>query len=250
MIHASLHVTVRQFSKLHDAYVGCGLECSQWLVGRYPHHDPRAKRANESIEQIKGYLTRQNTARALRRSNTNGCRECTDQVRAKKLGKHQSTAPRARSGGRHQRSEDHQVLGVLGRSHRHQAEHRRKRSRMNNAPRNLCYVATVSASQSSAAFSRSPGFGSIWETGWDEPTGKLQGVKKLKKIIGNKKGIDNILVAKLMVVIVVVASVMVYAWSTGLLGTLLVQPNVGKEAITMDRSEERRVGNDTIDRST
>src|SRR5207244_12246513 len=38
----------------------------------------------------------------------------------------------------------------------------------------------------------------------------------------------------LMVVIVVVASVMVYAWSTGLLGTLLVQPNVGKEALTMD----------------
>src|SRR5207302_5786346 len=74
-------------------------------------------------------------------------------------------------------------------------------------------------------FSRSQGFGSIWETGWDEPTGKLQGVKKLKKIIGNKKGIDTILAALLMVVIVVVASVMVYAWSTGLLGTLLVKPN-------------------------
>jgi len=59
-------------------------------------------------------------------------------------------------------------------------------------------------------------------------------VKKLKKIIGNKKGIDTILAALLMVVIVVVASVMVYAWSTGLLGTLLVQPNVGKEALTMD----------------
>ena len=37
-----------------------------------------------------------------------------------------------------------------------------------------------------------------------------------------------------MVVIVVVASVMVYAWSTGLLGSLLVQPNVGKEALNMD----------------
>src|SRR3989441_6915574 len=118
--------------------------------GRYPHHDPRAKRANESIEQIKGYLTRQNTARALRRSNTNGRRECTDQVRAQKLGKHQSTAPRARSGGPHQRPEDDKVLGVLGRSHRHQAEYCRKRSRVNNAPRNLCYVASVSASQSSA----------------------------------------------------------------------------------------------------
>ena len=119
--------------------------------GRYPHHNPRAKRANESIEQIEGYLTRPNTARALRRSNTNGRRECTDQVRAQKLGKHQSTAPRARSGGPHQRPEDHQVLGVLGRSHGHQAEHSRKRSRMNNAPRNLHRGTTVPASQSSAA---------------------------------------------------------------------------------------------------
>jgi len=52
----------------------------------------------------------------------------------------------------------------------------------------------------------------------------------LKKIIGNKKGIDTILAALLMVVIVVVASVMVYAWSTGLLGTLLVQPNYVKDS--------------------
>ena len=105
---------------------------------------------------------------------------------------------------------------------------------MNNAPRNLCYVATVSASQSSAAFSRSSGFGSIWETGWDEPTGKLQGVKKLKKIIGNKKGIDTILAALLMVVIVVVAAVMVYAWSTGLLSALLVQNPVPKESLNVE----------------
>ena len=56
----------------------------------------------------------------------------------------------------------------------------------------------------------------------------------MRKIIGNKKGIDTILAALLMVVIVVVASVMVYAWSTGLLGTLLVQPNVGKESMTME----------------
>ncbi|TMI57304.1 hypothetical protein E6H18_05265, partial [Candidatus Bathyarchaeota archaeon] len=118
---------------------------------------------------------------------------------------------------------------------------------MNNAPRNLCYVATVSASQSSAAFSRSPGFGSIWETGWDEPTGKLQGVKKLKKIIGNKKGIDTILAALLMVVIVVVASVMVYAWSTGLLGTLLVTPQTGKEAMNIENSAFNSVYNVTLD---
>jgi hypothetical protein len=61
-------------------------------------------------------------------------------------------------------------------------------------------------------------------------------VKKLRKIIGNKKGIDTILAALLMVVIVVVASVMVYAWSTGLLGTLLVTPQTGKEAINMEFS--------------
>ena len=37
-----------------------------------------------------------------------------------------------------------------------------------------------------------------------------------------------------MVVIVVVASVMVYAWSTGLLGGLLVSPQVGKEALNAE----------------
>jgi len=50
----------------------------------------------------------------------------------------------------------------------------------------------------------------------------------------NKKGINTILAALLMVVIVVVAAVMVYAWATGLLGTLLVKPNVGNEALSMD----------------
>ena len=56
----------------------------------------------------------------------------------------------------------------------------------------------------------------------------------VRKYLKNKKGINTILASLLMVVIVVVASVMVYAWSTVLLGTLLVQPNVGKEALTMD----------------
>ncbi len=59
-------------------------------------------------------------------------------------------------------------------------------------------------------------------------------MKKLKKLNGNKKGIQTILAALLMVVIVVVASVMVYAWSTGLLGSLLVTPQTGKEALNMD----------------
>jgi hypothetical protein len=56
----------------------------------------------------------------------------------------------------------------------------------------------------------------------------------VRKYLKNKKGINTILASLLMVVIVVVASVMVYAWSTGLLGTLLVQPNVGKEALGLD----------------
>jgi hypothetical protein len=51
----------------------------------------------------------------------------------------------------------------------------------------------------------------------------------------NRKGIQTILAALLMVVIVVVAAVMVYAWSTGLLGTLLVNPNNNKEGpLTLD----------------
>ena len=54
-------------------------------------------------------------------------------------------------------------------------------------------------------------------------------MKALRKYLKDKKGIDTILAALLMVVIVVVASVMVYAWSTGLLGTLLVHPTTGQE---------------------
>jgi len=59
-------------------------------------------------------------------------------------------------------------------------------------------------------------------------------VKKLEKITGNKKGINTILASLLMVVIVVVASVMVYAWSTGLLGTLLVHPTTGQENLSLE----------------
>ncbi|HYY92173.1 MAG TPA: hypothetical protein VE955_09305 [Candidatus Dormibacteraeota bacterium] len=77
-----------------------------------------------------------------------------------------------------------------------------------------------------------------WGAGRDKPTGNTKGVKKMKmrKIKGNKKGIDTILAALLMVVIVVVASVMVYAWSTGLLGTLLVTPQTGKEALNLEQA--------------
>jgi hypothetical protein len=72
-------------------------------------------------------------------------------------------------------------------------------------------------------------------------------VKKLRKIIGNKKGIDTILAALLMVVIVVVASVMVYAWSTGLLGTLLVTPSTGKEAMNIENNSFNSNVNVTLD---
>ncbi|SRR5712692_8197028 len=50
-----------------------------------------------------------------------------------------------------------------------------------------------------------------------------------RKSLENRKGINTILASLLMVVIVVVAAVMVYAWSTGLLGTLLVNPNNNKD---------------------
>ncbi len=59
-------------------------------------------------------------------------------------------------------------------------------------------------------------------------------MKTIHKIFKNKKGIDTILAALLMVVIVVVASVMVYAWSTGLLSSLLVQNPVPRETISME----------------
>src|SRR2546428_7847053 len=56
-------------------------------------------------------------------------------------------------------------------------------------------------------------------------------MKTICKYLKDKKGIDTILAALLMVVIVVVAAVMVYAWSTGLLGTLLVHPTTGQESL-------------------
>ena len=68
----------------------------------------------------------------------------------------------------------------------------------------------------------------------------------MRKIIGNKKGIDTILAALLMVVIVVVASVMVYAWSTGLLGTLLVTPTTGKEAMNIENNAFNSAYNVTL----
>ena len=59
-------------------------------------------------------------------------------------------------------------------------------------------------------------------------------MKAIRKCLNDKKGIDTILAALLMVVIVVVAAVMVYAWSTGLLGTLLVHPTTGQENLALE----------------
>ena len=60
-------------------------------------------------------------------------------------------------------------------------------------------------------------------------------MRQVRNYLNNRKGINTILAALLMVVIVVVAAVMVYAWSTGLLGTLLVNPNNNKEGpLTLD----------------
>ena len=107
---------------------------------------------------------------------------------------------------------------------------------MSKTTRNFRTGTSVPANTSTVVFSNRPGLHPTWGTGADKPTGNTKGVKKMKmrKITGNKKGIDTILAALLMVVIVVVASVMVYAWSTGLLGTLLVTPQTGKEAINME----------------
>ena len=57
---------------------------------------------------------------------------------------------------------------------------------------------------------------------------------KTPRYVRDKKGINTILASLLMVVIVVVAAVMVYAWSTGLLGTLLVKPNTGEGPLSPD----------------
>ncbi len=68
-----------------------------------------------------------------------------------------------------------------------------------------------------------------------------------RRYLKNKKGINTILASLLMVVIVVVASVMVYAWSTGLLGTLLVTPSTGKEAMNIENSAFNSAYNVTLD---
>jgi flagellin-like protein len=67
-----------------------------------------------------------------------------------------------------------------------------------------------------------------------------------QRYVKDKKGINTILASLLMVVIVVVAAVMVYAWSTGLLGTLLVKPNTGEGPLSPDSSAFSSATNVTI----
>src|SRR5207245_6178026 len=67
-----------------------------------------------------------------------------------------------------------------------------------------------------------------------------------QRYLKDKKGINTILASLLMVVIVVVAAVMVYAWSTGLLGTLLVKPNTGEGPLSPDSSAFTSTTNVTI----
>ena len=105
---------------------------------------------------------------------------------------------------------------------------------MNTSTRNLRYPTRVSSHTST----RLSLVASAWTPSGDgmaSPRRNNKGVKKLKKILRDKKAISTILAALLMVVIVVVASVMVYAWSTGLLGALMGgTPTVGQEVLTLD----------------
>ena len=50
----------------------------------------------------------------------------------------------------------------------------------------------------------------------------------------DRKGIDTIIASLLMVVIVVIASVMVYVYATGLFGALLQGPQTSAEAINLE----------------
>lgn len=59
---------------------------------------------------------------------------------------------------------------------------------------------------------------------------------RLRSPARNKRGIDTIIASLLMVIIVVIMSVMVYAYSTGLLTALLIAPNQPKEAMKLEYS--------------
>ena len=57
---------------------------------------------------------------------------------------------------------------------------------------------------------------------------------RTRRLFKNKRGIDTIMASLLMVVIVVVMAVMVFTYSTGLLGALTVAPKTATEALNVD----------------
>ncbi len=59
---------------------------------------------------------------------------------------------------------------------------------------------------------------------------------RLRRPLKDKCGIDTIVASLLMIVIVVIASVMVYAYATGLLGALLIAPKTSAEAVSIEYS--------------
>jgi len=126
--------------------VACGQDSS---------YNPRA-RNDESHKPVEGYTARQDTARSLWRYHTYGRRERSDQVGTEKLGEHQSAPSRARRGRNHQRTKDHQVLGLLGRPHGYPDEHRREKPRMSMAPRNFHAATMVPADNSVGRSLRDP----------------------------------------------------------------------------------------------
>ena len=58
----------------------------------------------------------------------------------------------------------------------------------------------------------------------------------LRKLLGDKRGIDTIMATLLMVVIVVAASAMVFVYATGLFGALTQAPNLQKEQLSLEYS--------------
>src|SRR5437773_10907425 len=74
----------------------------------------------------------------------------------------------------------------------------------------------------------------------------MKKMRKIRKIPRDKKGIDTRHAALRIVVIVDVAAVMVYAWSTGLLSSLLVQNPVPKETLNYDSFAYGPTSNITI----
>ena len=57
---------------------------------------------------------------------------------------------------------------------------------------------------------------------------------RLRRFFRNKQGIDTIIAEVLMILIVVIASVMVYAYATGLFGAIATPQKVATESISLE----------------